>query len=339
MGRRLVRLAHDADAMVPLILGIAVSVLGLFDIATPRIVDNSILIILAVLSFALLRDRWIKDSSQREVRKASAETLSRLDAMHIAVNGLATVKTLKGADIDLALENARVYTDHWMFKGGTGTYTRAMTLPLCVEIARRERRSLQVRLEILDPVNVALCERYARYRTSQSPGPDGTGEPWTTVRTQKESFATLLAAAWYQQKFQLLDIAVGLTSTMSAFRFDLSSSRIIITQDDPRFPAMMISSDGPLYQTYATELRVSFAQAKRVPLEEAKVLFAEQPTTAQAREFFTRIKIALPDNYSDRDVQQIIDKAIRAKNPYGRASYELPDQLNALSPAAEADGH
>src|SRR5262249_9908611 len=256
MSRRIIQFARDADALVPLILGIAVAALGLFDIATPRIVDNSILIVLAVLSFALLRDRWIKDSSTKEAGKASSKTLSKLDAIeegivplsalnqtaervHVTVEGLATVKTLKGADIDRAHEEARVHTDRWMFKGGTGTYTRAMTLPLCVENARRERRALQVRLEILDPTNAGLCERYARYRTSQSPGPDGTGETWTTDRTQKESFATLLAALWYQQKFQLLDIIVGLASTMSTFRFDLSASRIIITQDDPRFPAMI----------------------------------------------------------------------------------------------------
>jgi hypothetical protein len=354
MSRRIIQFAYNADALVPLIVGIAVSALALFDIATPRIVDNSILIVLAVLSFALLRDRWIKSSSTKETRKSSAETLSKLkvieqgisslsalnqtaERVHVAVEGLATVKTLKGADIDRAHEDARTHTDRWMFKGGTGTYTRAMTLPLCLENARRERRTLQVRLEILDPTNVALCERYARYRASQSPGPDGTGEPWTGDRTQKESFATLLAALWYQQKFQLLDISVGLASTMSIFRFDLSTSRIIITQDDPRFPAMMISSASPLYESYATELRVSLSQAKHVPLENANVVFGEQPTETQAREFFTSLGLPLPDGYSDGDVRQIIDKAIRAKNPYGRASYETAVKPSVLSLASEAD--
>jgi hypothetical protein len=272
--------------------------------------------------------------------KAAAESLTRLQAiehgisplatisqlaerMQVTVEGLAAVKALKGADIDREHEEARRRTDRWMFKGGTGTYTRAMTLPLCAENARRERRSLQVQLEILDPTNVALCERYARYRMSRSPGPDGTGEPWTTDRTQKESFATVLAASWYQQEFQqLLDIKVGLTSTMSIFRFDLSESRIIITQDDPRFPAMIISSTSSLYESYATELRLSLAQAKHVPLESANVQFGEQPGAAQAREFFASVGVPLSADYSDADIGQIVEKAIRAKNPYGRDSYE-----------------
>lgn len=339
MSRRIIQFAHNVDALIPLILGVAVSALGLFDVATPRIVDNSILIVLAVLSFALLRERWIKDSSTQEAREASSEVLSKLqeiengisplpalnqmtERMHVSVDGLATVKAVKGADIDRAHEQARTHTDRWVFKGGTGTYTRAMTLPLCIENARAEHRAFQARLEILDPSNVALCERYARYRTSVSSGPDGTGEPWTTDRTRKESFATLLAVAWYQQRFQLFDVSIGLASTMSVFRYDLSASRIIITQDDPRFGAMVILSTNPLYESYATELRISLSQARHVPVEKTSVSFGEQPAETQVREFFASIGLPLPDSYGADDVLQIIDKAIRPKNPYGRDSYE-----------------
>jgi hypothetical protein len=227
------------------------------------------------------------------------------------------VKTLKGPDIDRAFAEARQHTDRWIFKGGTGTYTRAITLPQCVDNARRERRPLQMRLEILDPTDEELCRKYTRYRTSLSSGPDGTGEPWTLDRTRKESFATVLAACWYQQRFQLLDVSMGLTSTMSTFRFDLSATRIIITQDDPKFPAMMISSESPLYDGYATELRNSLSQARTVPFEKVSALFDELPTGSQVREFFARVRLPLPEFYSDEDIRQIIEKAIHAKNPYG----------------------
>jgi hypothetical protein len=333
MKRRIFMFTQNVDALVPLILGVAVSALGLLDFATPHVVDNSILIVLAVLSFALLRDRWNKDSIERGAKEVSAETLSvmrtlqattaplaELDQlvarMHVTVEGLATVKTLRRADIDRAFVEARRHTDRWSFKGGTGTYTRAVTLPRCVENARRERRPLQVRLEILDPTDEALCEKYTRYRTSLSSGPDGTGEPWTLDRTRKESFATVLAVYWYQQRFQLLDLSFGLTSTMSTFRFDLSATRIIITQDNSEFPAMMILSDSPLYDGYATELRTSLSQARRVPFEEVRVLLDEVPAEAQVREFFAAVKLPLPEFYSDEDVCQVIEKAIRAKNPY-----------------------
>jgi hypothetical protein len=79
---------------------------------------------------------------------------------------------------------------------------------------------------------------------------------------------------------------------------------------------MMILSDSPLYDGYATELRTSLSQARRVPFEEVRVLFDEVPAEAQVREFFAAAKLPLPEFYSDEDVCQVIEKAIRAKNPY-----------------------
>jgi DNA-binding transcriptional LysR family regulator len=40
-----------------------------------------------------------------------------------------------------------------------GTYTRAVTLPACYRFAREHRRSVEVRLEILDPTDLEVCER------------------------------------------------------------------------------------------------------------------------------------------------------------------------------------
>jgi len=47
------------------------------------------------------------------------------------------------------------------------------------------------------------------------------------------------------------------------------------------------------------------------------VRFSEQPTAGEARQFFAEIEIPLPGSYNDHDLDQIIDKAIHAKNPYG----------------------
>jgi hypothetical protein len=164
----------------------------------------------------------------------------------------------------------------------------------------------------------SLCGQYARYRSSLAQGPDGTGEVWTTDRTRKESFATVLAACWYQQNFQLLDIGVGLSQMMSTFRFDLSADRVIITQDDPQFPAVVIVRNSSLYDGYATELRTSFGQSRQVDLLAAgAVTLSDIPTETQVRQLFEHIAMPLPADYGSTDVQQIVNKAIDAKNPYG----------------------
>ncbi|WP_432100346.1 hypothetical protein [Streptomyces sp. WAC 04229] len=334
MRRHVARFAENADAILPLVLGVVVSVLSVLGLVSSNLVASAILAAVGVLSFALLRDRWTDQARGMDARRTAEETgvvldevRTRLpvigtldqtmDSLRSAIEGLTTVRTLKGVDIDRAFLDARRHTDRWLFKGGTGTYTRAVTLPVCVRSARMERRALLVRLEIVDPTDSALCEQYARYRASLAAGPDGTGDTWSTDRTRKESFATVLAACWYQQHYRLLDIGVGLASTMSTFRFDLSASHIIITQDDSRFPATAIARTSPLYDAYANELRTSFTQTRHVPVADAAHFpLSDTPTRAELRDLFSHLHVTLPDEYGDEDLDQIIEKALKAKNPY-----------------------
>lgn len=57
-----------------------------------------------------------------------------------------------------------------MFKGGTGTYLRAVTIRECVESARRAKRPIRMQVEIIDPANELLCHEYTQYRSSLTPG-------------------------------------------------------------------------------------------------------------------------------------------------------------------------
>jgi len=181
------------------------------DILGTTAISAAILLTLALLATTLLRDRQLATHALRDVT---------------------TVRILTGGDVGQALEEARRLTDQWMFKGGTGTFLRAVTLPRCVEIARRERRPLRFQIEVIDPSNEEVCTTYTRFRRSLSTRPDGTGEPWTPERTRKESYATVLAACWYLQRFAWLSIEMGLSATMSTFRWDLSTRCVIITQED-----------------------------------------------------------------------------------------------------------
>lgn len=335
-GRKIRWFAENSDALAALLLGLTAVMLGLFSTVKQDVLDNCILGTLAVLSFTILRDRWTRDSADQATRNASEKVTKALaplqsalpalkdltqsvDRMNVTVEGLATVETLKGtAALEPVFARAREETTHWTFRGGTGTYTRAMTLPLCVARARDNipRRGLEIRLLILDPLNVRLCERYADYRTTISSRVDGTDEPWTTDRTRKESFATVLAAAWHKRSYNLLNISVYVIPMMSIFRYDLSDSRIIITQDHPEGPAMVISKDSPHYHAYVTEIDKSQQQARQIMLEGHHARLTEPLTEANVRQFFADVRLPLPDSFTEGDVQQIIEKAMHAKNPY-----------------------
>ena len=227
------------------------------------------------------------------------------------------MRTLRGHDVTTALSEARRKADRWFFRGGTGTYIRAVTLPQCVATARRERRALEFRLEIIDPTDAEACQRYENFRRSVSPAADGTGDPWHQGRARLESYATIVAALWNKQRFQLLDIRVALTSIVSTFRYDMSSEYLIITQEDPRFPALLVPRDKPHYDAYGLDLRTSFEQARRVRLELAdQVTLSAEPTPEELEELLKALQLPPDPPLSQQETELVIQKAIHAKDPY-----------------------
>ena len=323
MARFVSWLGRNADGLIALLIAFCIGVLGLADVVGTDQVNEATLLILAVVAVVLLRDRLSGRSMEREVQKVldRADSIEQtVGVMHRAMDEMGGVRILAGADVGRALEQARRGTDTWMFKGGTGTYVRAVTLPRLADDARRQARRLTVRLEIIDPTNTEICERYARFRRSLSPQPDAIGEKWTLDRTRKESFATVLAACWYQQRSELLGIDVRLSVVATTFRWDLSSSCIIITQEDPQVPALMFErgKSKSYYDRWNIELQTSLDQARRVSIDEAAkaVSLSDEPTVDEVSRLFTRLNLALPTAFSDRSISEIIQKAIQAKNPY-----------------------
>lgn len=326
--------AEYADAVIALLLALVFGLLGALGTVSQSVTSGGILTTLAVFAIVILRDRVNKISLDREIRKSTDQSkeilgtlpprLSQIDVLTGSISelrgiieGSATVRMLRGAEVQTAHTEARSRTERWFFKGGTGTYLRAVTLPKCVEAARRDRRALEFRIEIIDPTDGEACERYENFRRSVSLDPDGTGDTWYRGRTRLESYATLLSACWNRQRFRLLDIRVGLTSIVSTFRFDMSSEYLIITQDDPRFPAFLIPRDKSLFDAYGIELRNSFEQAEHVHLDLADhVSLSDEPTADELRTLLDALGLPPKPSLDDAEADIVIQKALHARDPY-----------------------
>ncbi|WP_028476697.1 hypothetical protein [Nocardia sp. CNY236] len=286
----------NIDGVVALMLALVVGVLAILDLVDVEQVNAVVLLVLGLLATTSLRDRHL---SSRAVRDASS------------------VQLLYGPEIGHAHTLARRDTEQWIFKGGTGSYVRAVTLRACVENARREQRPLRMQLEILDPSNELLCKTYAQFRSSLVMEADRVGEQWTTERTRKEAFAMILAACWYRQRFTFLTIEVGLSAVMSTFRWDLSSSCVIVTQNNPNTPAMLFERGKPYYRDFNRELVASFKQTHQVPLGRSEELpLSDEPTVDEVRRLFEGLDLPLPVSFTDRDVADIVRLALAPRNPY-----------------------
>jgi hypothetical protein len=324
-------LGGNSDALIALATAATVGVLGLAHEVSAATVDSAVLVALAALSLSVLRDRWHADASP-DVRTtlieahnslvrlpAQIERITAIDGMvadtRAALEEASTIRVLHGDEIDRALINARAEAREWIFRGGTATFVRAVALPECVRVARQNRRVLTVRMEILDPTNHDLCRRYTNYFRHGVEDPNEDERGWTTKGTQVELFATILAACWWKQHYPPLEIAVALSSTMTVFRWDMSQSYLFITERGPRFPAMMIKEGRFYYDYWRNELAESFNQARPVPLHDAQPL-SEQPTIDETRDLFLALGMRLPDEYTDKDVERIVEQALSANDPY-----------------------
>ncbi|MEU2252298.1 hypothetical protein [Nocardia xishanensis] len=321
---------NNAESVVAIVLAVTMSVLGIVDVIPADLVGKVIPLTLGVVAFAMLRDRWRQESVNEKVEQTVADVADTLHQLHErldrtatidelltstqrTLDGLAAVRFALGNEVSDVLAQARTGTDRWIFKGGTGAHTRVVTLPDCVRQALHDRRELLVRMEILDPTNVELCDRYAALYRSLAEGAEDDARTWTGKGTQIELYATILSACWHKQRLpHLLDIEIGLTSSVSMFRWDLSSRYLIVTQRGPRFPAMIIERGRPYYDSWSIELRTSFAESRRVPIDRAlTVQLAEQPGIAEVRELFDALELSLPADYDDADVDDIVAKALR----------------------------
>jgi hypothetical protein len=286
-------LRQNYDGVVTIVVVVVTLVPRLLNVpAYSPPIDQALLITLGLLAFTIMRHQAHTDRPEWE--SGGVRILNRDEIRH-------------------EHEKARRRTTIWMFKGGTGTYLRAVTLPQCIENADREHRSLRVQVEIIDPTNKALCEYYADLRKTR---PDGTGEPWTPDRTRHEGYAMVLAARWYQQRYTILRIEVALSATVPTFRWDLSSTCVLMTQED-RSPHLMFEEPSPHYDFCTRELDSSFKQARKVPLELAKnVHLSDEPTEDEARCLFEVLGMPLPASVGDDEVAQIVRRALHARNPY-----------------------
>ncbi|WBC16191.1 hypothetical protein O7600_04935 [Micromonospora sp. WMMA1998] len=322
----------NLDAFIGLLLAVTVAVLGLTNTVSQDVVNSAILLVLGLLAQAVLRDRLRRKTAEQQVRQVMVDTRDRLTDLvpqmreitgpegalnraREAIDSVSMVRVLHGSEVGQTLAEARRHTDRWAFKGGTGTYLRAVTLPECLEHARRRNATLTVAVEIIDPTDEDVCERYARFRRSLDP--DAPGERWTVDRTRKESYATVLAACWHLQRSGLLTVEVRLSAQMTTFRYDLSSSCVVITQENPQTPALRIDRGELYYNRFNIELDYSRKQSRRVPIEAAgQVKLDDEPSVEQVRRLFAALGLTLPRSFGDREVADIVGKAIQARNPY-----------------------
>ena len=290
-------LKSNADAVTALVGGGLVGLIALLDInvlgSDGDTVNGAVLLVLALLATSVLRDRHAAVRASRQARQ---------------------LQILHGREVGDELERARQETDHWWFRGGTGTYLRAVTLPECVQRSQQKGLTFTFQIEIIDPTDKKVCESYANQRL-QVP----QSEPWTWQRSRNEAYATILACAYYKQTAPFVTFRLALAGRVSALRWDLSARCVVQTQENPNEPALLLVAGHSLFANTQRELRLSFDQAREVSLDQSdNVRLSVEPTHDEVRQLFEELRVGLPASVTQAEVGDIIRRALKPRDPYPR---------------------
>ncbi len=221
----------------------------------------------------------------------------------------ASITTVDPKEISTLLRAAIEPTDKWWFRGGTGRYLRAVTLPQMGKLTRDTSSGKELHVQLIDPRNEGLCQQYANYRRGLHSAKDG--EQWTSDRVRKEVYATILSLFVKAGEYPLLNIQLTLLPLFSSFRLDLSSRYVILTKEDPRAPGLRCDIDSEFYIAYRDDLLLTARQGTEIELTP----ISTNLDLASVRRHFANLALGL-DSLSDNFLQSVIQMSKSPVNPY-----------------------
>lgn len=210
---------------------------------------------------------------------------------------------------------ARLETDFWYFSGGTGRYTRAVTIPEFAKKAKDSNSHQTLKILILDPQDSVLCDSYAKFRASLRSAKDSENK-WTATYVRNEVMATICSAIIYKNLSPLLEISIYLKNSFSTLRYDLSNKYCIVTKEDKKEPAILIPNDTFLFRTYKEEILHTAKQLEEInsgitinDLKENKI------TSKNIEKIVSDLEwTEIFDENSHKKIAEILNKN---HNPYG----------------------
>lgn len=208
------------------------------------------------------------------------------------------------------LKEGRETNEYW-YSGGTGRHTRAVTLPEIAIGSRNSNTTKRIYIQVLDPTDKNVLDAYVNYRNRVR---TGAKNPWNIKRAQNEVYATIISAYIWKREQPLLEISVALKKEASLFRFDLSSTVLVITKEDPSEPALFCTEGTFFHKAYKEELRLSLEQSRNLRTD-IKGFYFDELNTEKLLTLINQLDI-YDNSLNDSSLEEITTLIRKRENPY-----------------------
>lgn len=146
----------------------------------------------------------------------------------------------------------------WRYQGNFGRYLRGKVLP-----ALASKTNVQVLVCLIDPASQDLCARHAEYRGNINA--IDKGKKYDSAAVSLEVMVTIVIAAWYARN-KGMDISIFLSGKFDPIRIDGSDEAMILTVEDRRSPALMITQKHFTANHFNLQMQTARDQARKIDL-------------------------------------------------------------------------
>jgi len=210
-------------------------------------------------------------------------------------------------------ERERMHTSSWYFSGGTGRYTRAVTIPELSKIAKKSNKHITLKLQVIDPEDKTICQKYASYRSALRSS-EKNDTKWTAEYVRQEVLSTIVSAYVFQSINPFLQISIAVKNSFSTMRIDISESSAIITKEDPKEPALICVKDTFLFRTYVEEIHQTFKEFRQINIPTQFVGGIQELTPEKIETILNDLPIT---DLTTDECQQVCETLKKNLNPYG----------------------
>ncbi|SFT96197.1 hypothetical protein [Arthrobacter sp. ov118] len=160
----------------------------------------------------------------------------------------AELRQVVSAEINPLLVAELSNTTGWWFRGGSGRWFRDQVLPTLAN--RLEPQPVCV--QILDPRDEHLCDRYSSYRSRQRDPADRREDESNPREIQADLLACILSACVHAARSRIT-AEIVLLRNYSPLRIDMGSSMLLATVASQAAPALMARRDSFFYKSIKDE--------------------------------------------------------------------------------------
>jgi hypothetical protein len=195
----------------------------------------------------------------------------------------------------------------WRYQGNFGRYLRGKVLP-----ALASKTNVQVLVCLIDPANQELCARHAEYRGNINA--IDKGKKYDSAAVSLEVMVTIVIAAWYARN-KGMDISIFLSGKFDPIRIDGSDEAMILTVEDRRSPALMITQKHFTANHFNLQMQTARDQARKINLSGMR--HGIQLAEIDSNDVASVLETAGLGGICKQITAQVITTACKAsKNPY-----------------------